>query len=44
MGRESWAEDESIEWMEYNVVCQDKAIFESVRQETRVHDAALCVM
>ena len=28
MDRESWTEDESIEWMEYNVVCQDKAIFE----------------
>ena len=27
MDRESWTEDESIEWMEYNVVCQDKAIF-----------------
>ena len=42
MDRESWTEDEYIEWMEYNVVCQDKAIFKMC--PTRVHDAALCVM
>ena len=27
MEREGWEEEEAIEWMEYNVVCQNKAIF-----------------
>ena len=30
MRTESWSEDDSIEWMEYNVVCQDKAIFRQI--------------
>ena len=26
MEREGWEEEEAIEWMEYNVVCQNKAL------------------
>ena len=27
---EGWSEDEAIEWMEYNVVCSNLAIFEYI--------------
>eukprot|EP01051_Picozoa_sp_SAG22_P005363 SAG22_NODE_316_length_12517_cov_75.265180_7_plen_62_part_00 len=30
MEYEGWSEDDAIEWMDYNVVCQNKAIFEYV--------------